>query len=86
MSIHAPEVDTAEEAPRIAAPAEARTRVRLWIAGILSFTVLVAYLDRVNASVLIASPRFLEEMGLRNNPVGQGLLMTFFLKRLAASI
>ena len=46
---------------------------------ILSFTVLVAYLDRVNVSVLIAFPRFLEEMGLKNNPVGQGLLMTFFL-------
>jgi sugar phosphate permease len=77
MTIHAPEVDTALEVPP--ARAEVQTRVRLWIAGILSFTVLVAYLDRVNASVLIASPRFLEEMGLRNNPVGQGLLMTFFL-------
>jgi sugar phosphate permease len=36
-------------------------------------------MDRVNVSVLIAFPRFLEDMGLRNNPVGQGLLMTFFL-------
>ncbi|HVP51418.1 MAG TPA: MFS transporter [Terriglobales bacterium] len=53
--------------------------MRVWLLGILSFTVLVAYLDRVNVSVLIAFPRFLAEMGLRNNPVGQGLLMTFFL-------
>jgi sugar phosphate permease len=53
--------------------------VRVWLLAILSFTVLVAYLDRVNVSVLIAFPRFLQEMGLKNNPVGQGLLMTFFL-------
>jgi len=79
MTVHAPEVEAAESARTAAAPADVRTRVRLWLAGILSFTVLVAYLDRVNASVLIASPQFLSEMGLRNNPVGQGLLMTFFL-------
>ena len=58
---------------------EARTKVRVWLALVLAFVVLVAYLDRVNVSLLIASPRFLEEMGLKGNPVGQGLLMTFFL-------
>jgi sugar phosphate permease len=39
----------------------------------------VAYLDRVNVSVLIAAPGFLQDMGLKNNPVGQGLLMSLFL-------
>lgn len=58
---------------------EAPTKIRVWLAVVLAFVVLVAYLDRVNVSILIAFPRFLEDMGLRNNPVRQGLLMTFFL-------
>ena len=78
MGIHTPQVDTAQ-APGVGLRAESPSRVRVWLLVILSFTVLVAYLDRVNVSVLIAFPRFLQEMGLRNNPVGQGLLMTFFL-------
>jgi sugar phosphate permease len=51
----------------------------VWLGVILCCTVLVAYLDRVNVSVLIAAPGFLQEMGLKNNPVGQGLLMSLFL-------
>jgi len=74
-----PQADTAAEAPGATTPAQRPSRVRVWLLAILSFTVLVAYLDRVNVSVLIAFPRFLEEMGLKNDPVGQGLLMTFFL-------
>ena len=73
------QVDTGAEAQGLLTPAEGRSGVRWWLLAILSFTVLVAYLDRVNVSVLIAFPRFLQEMGLKNNPVGQGLLMTFFL-------
>ena len=61
------------------APKAARTKIRVWIVVILLFTLLVAYLDRVNISVIMADTRFLEEMGLKGNPVGQGLLMTFFL-------
>jgi len=79
MGINTPQVDTAQQAPGLTAMAQSASRVRIWLLAILSFTVLVAYLDRVNVSVLIAFPRFLQEMGLKNNPVGQGLLMTFFL-------
>jgi sugar phosphate permease len=79
MGINTPQVDTAVEAPGVTAPVQSPSRVRVWLLAILALTVLVAYLDRVNVSVLIAFPHFLEEMGLKNNPVGQGLLMTFFL-------
>lgn len=78
MRINTPQVDTAH-LPGVSLQAESPSRVRVWLLVILSFTVLVAYLDRVNVSVLIAFPRFLQEMGIKNNPVGQGLLMTFFL-------
>ena len=78
MGINTPQVDTAQ-APGVPTPAGSATRVRVWLLAILSFTVLIAYLDRVNVPVLIAFPHFLQEMGLKNNPVGQGLLMTFFL-------
>lgn len=46
---------------------------------ILLVTILVAYLDRVNVSVLIADPLFLEEMGIAGNPVKMGLLTSFFV-------
>ncbi len=52
---------------------------RMWIVGILFLVVLIAYLDRVNVSILIADPRFLNEMGINGQKVQQGLLMTFFL-------
>ena len=79
MGSSTPQVETAANIPGVTMPTRGPSRVRIWLLAILSFTVLVAYLDRVNVSVLIAFPRFLGEMGLRNNPVGQGLLMTFFL-------
>lgn len=78
MQAQTPEVETKPTMPD-ATGVEAPSKVRVWLAFLLSFTLLVAYLDRVNVSVVIASPRFLEEMGLKNNPVGQGLLMSFFL-------
>ena len=78
MSSQTPQVHS-EGAPSTATQIEAPSKIRVWIAVVLAFVVLVAYLDRVNVSILIAFPPFLEEMGLKNNPVGQGLLMTFFL-------
>ena len=78
MDAQTPEVETKLPAP-VMTGMEAPSKVRVWLAALLSFTLLVAYLDRVNVSVVIASPRFLEDMGLKNNPVGQGLLMSFFL-------
>lgn len=74
-----PEHQVQAAAPTAAETTATPTRMRVWLAAIISFTLFVAYLDRVNVSVLLASPHFLEEMGLRNNPVGQGLVMTLFL-------
>jgi len=76
MSKQTVEIEAKAEAPH--ATALRPSRVRVWLLVILSFTVLVAYLDRVNVSILIAFPPFLHEMGLAK-PVGQGLLMTCFL-------
>ena len=46
---------------------------------ILLLTLLVAYVDRVNVSVLMADNAFLADMGIKGNPVAMGLLMTAFL-------
>jgi len=58
---------------------------RMWIVAVLLFVILVAYLDRVNVSILIADPVFLEDMGLKGESAKQGLLMTFFLIPYAVS-
>jgi len=55
------------------------TNQRHFIVGILFITLLVAYLDRVNVSVLLADPQFLSDMGITDQPVKMGLLMTLFL-------
>jgi sugar phosphate permease len=55
------------------------TRGRIILAVILFITLLVAYLDRVNVSVLVADPTFLTDMGIKGQPVQMGLLMTLFL-------
>ncbi len=55
------------------------TKERYNIMFILLLTLLVAYLDRVNISVLIADKTFLTEMGIAGNPVYMGLLTTLFL-------
>jgi sugar phosphate permease len=73
------EATTSVQSPRAAIQFQKPTRVRVWLVTILFITLFVAYLDRVNISVLIANPQFLRDMGLTRNPVGQGLLMTFFL-------
>lgn len=55
------------------------TRQRVVLVAILLLTLLVAYLDRVNVSVLLADNAFLTEMGIKGQPVQMGLLMTLFL-------
>lgn len=52
---------------------------RVGLVLILFFTLLVAYLDRVNVSVLLADPAFLGDMGIKGMPVKMGMLMTSFL-------
>ncbi len=46
---------------------------------ILLITLLIAYLDRVNVSVIVADNAFLQEMGLAGDAAGAGLLMSLFL-------
>ena len=46
---------------------------------ILLFTLLIAYLDRVNVSVLVADNAFLQDMGIAGDPVRMGMLMSLFL-------
>jgi MFS family permease len=41
--------------------------------------IAVAYMDRVNVSVLTANEIFLMDMGIKGNPVKIGMLMTIFL-------
>lgn len=55
------------------------TKGRVVLVLILFFTLMVAYLDRVNVSVLVADPTFLGDMGIKDQPVRMGLLMTLFL-------
>ena len=55
------------------------TRQRVTLVVILLITLLVAYLDRVNVSVLVADNGFLTDMGIKGKPVEMGLLMTLFL-------
>lgn len=55
------------------------TRQREILVVILLFTIVVAYLDRVNVAVLLADPQFLLDMGIQGKPVQMGMLMTAFL-------
>ena len=59
--------------------AEQPTKQRFILVFILLITLLVAYLDRVNVSVLLADNNFLMDMGIKGQPVQMGLLMTLFL-------
>ncbi|SDF51114.1 MFS transporter [Sporomusa acidovorans] len=56
-----------------------KTKQRLVLAAILLFTVMVAYFDRVNISVLVVDNEFLSDMGIKGQPVQIGMLMTGFL-------
>ncbi|MPM15040.1 putative sulfoacetate transporter SauU [bioreactor metagenome] len=55
------------------------TSQRYVLVFILLITLLVAYLDRVNVSVLAADNAFLTEMGIKGQPIQMGMLMTLFL-------
>lgn len=55
------------------------TRQREMLVVILLFTIVVAYLDRVNVAVLLADSQFLIDMGIQGKPVQMGMLMTAFL-------
>jgi sugar phosphate permease len=55
------------------------TKQRVVLVLILLVTLLVAYLDRVNVSVLLADNAFLTDMGIKGQPIRMGLLMTLFL-------
>lgn len=61
------------------------TRQRVVIVLIMLATLLVAYLDRVNISVLIADDTFLRDMGIKGDPVATGSLMSLFLATYALS-
>lgn len=58
---------------------DVKTKQRLVLAVILLITVMVAYFDRVNISVLVVDDGFLSEMGIKGQPVRIGMLMTGFL-------
>lgn len=55
------------------------TRQRINLLVILFIGISVAYLDRVNVSVIAADGKFLADMGIAGDPVKIGLMMTTFL-------
>jgi sugar phosphate permease len=55
------------------------TRQRVVLVVILLITLLIAYLDRVNVSVLVADNTFLTDMNIKGQPIRMGMLMTLFL-------
>ena len=52
---------------------------RFIIAAVLCIGIMVAFLDRVNVSVLAANEEFLLDMGIKGQPVAIGLMMSVFL-------
>jgi sugar phosphate permease len=58
---------------------EKATRRRFSIVVILFIGIMVAYVDRVNVSVLAANDRFLIDMGIKGQPVQIGMMMSLFL-------
>jgi len=61
------------------------TRQRVFLVIILFITLLFSFLDRINMSVLLADSTFLSELGIKNETVKMGLLMSVFLIIYAAS-
>ena len=59
--------------------AEKPTHKRFILLAILLLTITVAYIDRVNITVLMADNAFLKDLGLAGNPTKTGLLMSCFL-------
>ncbi len=54
-------------------------KLRVWIAVFCFVAYFVAFLDRVNVSVLIADPVFTKTFGIATDKSTQGLLMSAFL-------
>lgn len=55
------------------------TRKRFLIVACLFIGIFIAYLDRVNVSVLAANEPFLAYMGIEGMPLQIGMMMTVFL-------
>ena len=55
------------------------TKKRFIIVICLFIGIFIAYLDRVNVSVLAANDPFLLEMGIKDTPVRIGMMMSVFL-------
>src|ERR1035437_144178 len=55
------------------------SRQRILLIVILLVTMMVAFFDRVNISILAANDTFLRDMGIKGHPVQIGLMMTLFL-------
>ena len=58
---------------------EKPTKQRMIIAAILFITIMVAYIDRVNTSILAANDVFLFDMGIKGQPLQIGMMMSSFL-------
>lgn len=72
-------METVQPAVAVAAESVRPTKQRVVLVAILLLTLLIAYLDRVNVSVLLADNTFLTDMGIKGQPIQMGLLMTLFL-------
>lgn len=55
------------------------SKQRFFIVGILFIGIMVAYLDRVNVSILSANDEFLTYMGIKGQPIQIGMMMSMFL-------
>lgn len=55
------------------------TRYRFFVVAILMIIIFIAFFDRVNISVLIANDAFLNDLGIKGQPMKIGLLMSSFL-------
>lgn len=55
------------------------TRQRIVLVLILFITLMFSYFDRINISVLMADNSFLTELGIKDDPVKMGMLMSVFL-------
>lgn len=64
---------------------EKPTKQRIVVILILFVTLVVAYLDRVNVSILVADEKFLADMGIKGDPVAMGALMSVFMATYALS-
>ena len=58
---------------------EKPTHQRYVLAAVLLVVVFFSYIDRVNVSILVVDPHFLEAMGISDSSVQKGLLMSLFL-------